>query len=111
MIIGVHHLSTVSRYDIAKDIWESGLPQLILARNKHSACVLQAKVYVFCGRLINNCIGYSYLNSIEVIRETDLVPHSQARWQLIEVSESILAKRACPAVTAINDTEIAILGG
>ena len=32
-------------------------------------------------------------------------------WELIEVPENILSVRFYPAVVAINDTEIAILGG
>ena len=68
--------------------------------------MLQAKIYVFCGT------DYSQiLNSIEVISENALVPHSEARWQLINISKDILAGRYACAVSPINDTEIAILGG
>ena len=64
-------LSSVSKYDIASDTWESDYPGLIQARENASACVLQKNVYVFC--------GYNYfkeLNTIEVISETYLFPQS-----------------------------------
>ena len=69
--------------------------------------MLNTIVYVFCGHA-----GYGpYLNSIEVIKKTSLFSQSTACWQLIEVSNKILAPRVCPAVTPITETEIAILGG
>ena len=54
-IAGFNHrtharLSTVSFYDIAGDNWYGEYcPELNTARVAASACVLQAKVYVFCG--------------------------------------------------------------
>ena len=99
-------LSTVSKYDISDDTWSGGYPQLQTARGNASACILKTFVYVFCG--YNSC---GYLNSIEVISETALVPHSQARWQLIEVPKNILIPRVVCAVAPINETDIVILGG
>jgi len=64
-------LSTVSFYNIANNTWKGGLPQLIRARNRASACLLDSTVYVFCG--FNN-YERTYLNSIEMISETFLVP-------------------------------------
>ena len=71
-----------------------------------SACVLQAKVYLFCGMK-----GNMRLNSIEMISESSLFPQSTARWELVEVPKNILKPHANPAVVPINDTEIAIFGG
>ena len=42
-------LSTVSYYDIEKNIWIIGYPQLRKARIAASCCVFKATVYVFCG--------------------------------------------------------------
>ena len=79
LAIGGRNLSTVSKYDIANDTWESGLPELIEKRWFASACALQEKIYVFCG-----WNGYFHKHiPIEMISETALLSHSQARWQLI----------------------------
>ena len=53
-IAGFNHrtrtrLTSVSFYDITSDIWGSVWYELNIARVAASACVLQAKVYVFCG--------------------------------------------------------------
>lgn len=71
--------------------------------------MLNHVAYVFCGEIGRN---NNTTNSIE------LLPIEEASrgginevWQLIEVPEDILSCRLVPAVVAINDTEIAILGG
>lgn len=55
-------LSTVSCYNINDNICSLCLPELNEARSNASACSLQAKVYVFCGRSSSR-----KLNSIEMI--------------------------------------------
>ena len=103
-------LSTVSCHDIASDTWECLNSKLNIARHRHSACVLNGTVYVFCG--VGNTYGNgSYLNSIYVISETSLIQKSTATWQLIEVPQNILIPREFPAVAPINDTEITIISG
>ena len=72
------NLSTVSYFDIAKNIWESLKPKLNIARCNHSACDLKGMIYVFCGW--NN---YRFISSIEMISETSLVQNSAAAWELI----------------------------
>ena len=42
-------LSTVSYYDIKKNIWIVGYPKMHIARFNASACFFKATVYVFCG--------------------------------------------------------------
>ena len=49
LVIGGRDLSSVSKYNIASDIWEGGLPPLDQDRSSASACTLQAKIYVFTG--------------------------------------------------------------
>ena len=98
-------LSTVSYYDIAGNTWKGLKAELNIARLLHSVCTLNGIVYVFCG-------GTNvYLNSIEMISESSLLANATTLWQLINVAENILTKRADPAVAPLNDTEIAILGG
>ena len=46
-----------------------------------------------------------------MISETSLLTLSNALWKLIEVPESNLTPRGYTAVSPINDTDIAILGG
>ena len=42
-------LSSVSSFNIARNTWQSGLPELRYPRHSASACVLKGMVYVFCG--------------------------------------------------------------
>ena len=99
-------LSTVSYYEIARNTWKGLNPKLNVARFLHSACTLNGIVYVFCGGDGRVC-----LNSIEMISESTLLANATTLWQLINLAEDILTKRAFPAVAPLNDTEIAILGG
>ena len=105
--ISGNFMSSVSSYDTVNDTWKGGLANLNHARYFASACLIQASVYVFCGK------GYGgALNSIETIMETSLVlPDSEASWKLIEVSFNTLTSHMYPSVAPINETEIAILGG
>ena len=120
---GTGEVSTASYYEIAKNTWKRLDAELNIARHSHSACTLNGIVYVFCGIADGSeYVGSSYLNSIEWISENTLladkkktfwefITNATTRWQLILVAENILRKRAFPAVTPLNDTEIAILGG
>ena len=100
-------LSTVSCYEIAKNTWECLKPKLNIARRSASACTLKGMIYLFCGSDKN----YRFLNSIEMISETFLVQNSTSTWQLIEFPQDILTPRTKPAISPLNDTEIAIMGG
>ena len=81
------------------------MPELNQERTNAGACVLQAKIYVFCGSSDNE------INSIEAISETALISNSTARWQLIEAPRNVLSSRTSLTVCPINDTEIVIMGG
>lgn len=65
-------------------------------------------IYVFCGW---DAYRGSPLCSIEVISKAEIFLLPKAQWRLIEVPGNIQAQRSFPAVSPINDTEIAILGG
>ena len=56
-------LSSVSRYNIDEDHWESGTPDLIVERSLAAACSSGDRIFVVGGVDSNN----HYLNSIEVL--------------------------------------------
>ena len=80
--------------------WDK-LADLNYARNAATACVLNHVIYVICGKGTSG-----HLNSIERLDH-----QNEEAWQLIEVPQDVLSVRSYTGFVAINDTEIAILGG
>ena len=80
--------------------WDK-LADLNYARNAASACVLNHVIYVIGGEGTSG-----HLNSIERLDH-----RNEEAWQLIEVPQDVLSARYYTGFVAINDTEIAILGG
>ena len=77
------------------------------ARHRASACCLADQVYIFAGYDSNE----GYLNSIEKIGAGSLISNGRDRWELIQISPTILSPRERPAVAPLNNTEIMIFGG
>jgi len=69
-------------------------------RREHSSCIMNTKLFVFGGFR-----EYFRLDSIECL-ETD---SSGGSWELIHLP--VFTKRTHPAVLAIDDNQIVILGG
>ena len=71
-------ISSVSRYNIIKDSWEIGTPDLQIARASASACSLGDNVFVFAG----SGTDYVSLNSVERIKVSES-GNSGNVWELI----------------------------
>ena len=85
MIIDI--ISSVSRYNIGKDQWEPGTPDLNIRRSTSNACTLGDFVYVFYGRYYGNI-----LNSVERIN-VPAIANGGAAWELIELPEDVFIPR------------------
>ena len=85
--------------------WEN-LPSLNVARRDHASCSMGSSVFVFCGTAGDCSMS---LNSIErlCVQQESRMKH----WQLIRMPLDILEPRYQPAIAAINQHEIAIVGG
>ena len=71
---------SVSRYNIGKDQWESGTPDLNIARKFAAACSLGDTVFVFAGCGVHR----EHLNSVERIN-VPAIASSGAAWELIDL--------------------------
>ena len=95
-------LRSVERYANASNEWAE-MPQLNVARASHGSCVLATAVYAVCG--YNSQHGF--LNLVEKLETRDL----EAGWLLIQIPPTSLKPREWPIVSALNASEILIMGG
>ena len=98
--------SSVSSHNLKTNTWTGNLPKLNTPRVCSAACLLAGNVYVFAGHQEEE-----EFHSIEKIASVSLIPGGSTMWTRIIVSQNIFTRRHNPGVAALNDTEIAILGG
>lgn len=99
-------LSSTERFDIENSYWEV-LPPLSEARQGASACVHDGSVYVVCG-LANDQVP---LCSIEKLSEAFNPVGEIGQWERYDLTGTSLIPRWFPIVSALNQSEIAIMGG
>jgi N-acetylneuraminic acid mutarotase len=77
------------------------------ARKGAASCTLGGAVYVFCG------FGSDTMpmSSVEMLTDAGSTPELLESWKLIYIPEAVLTPRWLPAVVALNDNEIVIMGG
>ena len=101
-----YYLSTVSSHDLKTNTWSLNSHRLNKARCNAASCLLADHVYLFAG------FDNRFLNSIEKIDAASIVSSNKiTAWRIIKVPRNILSPRIDPAVTRLNENEIAILGG
>ena len=77
------YLSSVSRYNIIKDQWESGTPALNVPRMCASACSLGDCLFVFAGvKKGRKCTRIE-----ERLNVTAITSGGEASWKLIQLPE------------------------
>ena len=76
-------------------------------REGHSSCSIDGNLYVFCGINANKVP----INSIEVLDDACSALDLIQGWREIQVSEAVLVPRWVPACVAVNEDQIAIIGG
>ena len=99
-------LDSVSRFNIDKDQWESGTPNLNIERSLAAACTSGDRIFVIGGVDGDN----HYLNSVEVLNVEKMVS-DEADWELVKFPTEVFTPRRNPLVTALNENEIVIMGG
>ena len=99
-------LKTVECYDIKKDSWRN-ISYLNEARWYASSCFLGQNVYVFCGRKNMS----EFVTSIESLSIDAISAQNKIPWQKIELTYGQILPRLQPAVIAVNNTQIIIMGG
>ena len=83
------------------------MPQMLVARQSCSSCVVNGHIYVFCG--YNST--HRYLRSVEKL---DLSKSDdQLEWKIIPYANlcSEFIARTCPLVCQLSSTEVLIMGG
>ena len=93
-------LNTAEIYDITTNKW-TALPKLNVGRSNHSSCSIDRVIYVFCGYC------QSDENSVERL---DFDKYNK-KWQFVKLDFDILTPREMTVAYAVNETEIAIIGG
>ena len=86
------------------------MPEVNEKRFLHSSCALNSMIYIFCGAVEDDNLFYSSTNSIEKLQHKENFQTQYIRWELINLACSF-NQRTLPVICAINQYEIAILGG
>ena len=79
-----------------------------IPRRRHSSCSLGNYIYAVCGYVGGKKIKYT--NSIERL-DVSTIGSKRHQWTQLETRIFCIEPRADPAVAAINENEIVILGG
>ena len=95
---------TAERFDIERGVSET-LPNMKEKRNGAASCALNGSVYVFFGQDDSQ----EPISNYEKLQGAD-GPAARARFVLCQPNITIIG-RWFPAVSAINDNTIAIMGG
>ena len=98
-------------YSITTNVWSSA-PILNEARNSHSSCVLDGKIFAFCGSSTQD--KNRQLPSMEILDAQAVVNGIEnVEWLLISLTQmnANFEPRSHPLVAPVSDDEIVILGG
>ena len=92
--------NSVIGYDVGEDIWKEA-PSLNIARNAHSSCVFNSKLFIFGGEDREG----SLINTIESYE----VEASEQKWNRIDLAA--LTPRIYSIFSPLSDSEAVIIGG